>query len=113
MTVDRTQAGYRTRYTLRTGATPSCVLTFGAGDSTPAEWTILLESTGTTSDRHVIHQFAAPVAVRLRAWLAPIIGASRAAELAAAVGARPPRPPAWQRDTPAALNIPRQRDRRA
>lgn len=114
MTVHRTQVGYQTRYTLRAGATLSCVLTFGAGDSTPAEWTILLESTGTTRDRHVIHRFAAPVAVRLRAWLAQIIGAERAAELAAAVGARPPRPAAWQRDTSAAaLSIPRQRDRRA
>ena len=114
MTVDRTQVGYQTRYMLRDRATLSCMLTFGAADSAPAEWTILLESTATTSHRHVMHRFAAPVAVRLRAWLAPIIGPDRATELAAAVRARPPRPPDRQRNTPAAaLSIPRQREHRA
>ena len=32
MTVDRTQMGYQTRYTLRDGAALSCMLTFGAGE---------------------------------------------------------------------------------
>jgi Glycerate kinase family len=52
-----------------------------------------------------------PVGVRLRAWLTPLIGASRAAELAAAAA----RPPGRQPDAAAAagLTIPRLRDYRA
>jgi hypothetical protein len=115
MTVDRTQLGCQTRYALRDGAGLSCMLTFGADDSAPAEWTILLAGTGTSSDPHVMQRFAAPVAVRLRPWLAPLIGPGRAAELAGAVGARPPRPLGGQRHAPgaAARSIPRQRDHRA
>jgi hypothetical protein len=114
MTVDRTQMGYQTRYTLRDGAALSCTLTFGADEtSAPTEWNIVLPGTG-GSHRHVVRRFAAPVAVRLRAWLAPIIGPDRATELAAAVGALPPRPSGGQRYTPAAArSIPRQRDHRA
>src|SRR5258708_7130895 len=112
MTVDRTQVGYQTRYTLRDEAALSCMLTFGADEiSAPAEWNIVLPGTGASSHRHVMRRFAAPVAVRLRAWLAPIIGPDGAAELASAVGARPPRSLGGQRHRPAAAwSIPRQRD---
>ena len=91
------------------------MLTFGVDEtSAPAEWNIVLPGTGGSGHRHVMRRFAAPVAVRLRAWLAPIIGPDRATELAAAAGARPPRPPGGQRHTPAAArSIPRQRDHRA
>src|SRR5258708_1608116 len=102
MTVDITQADCQTSYTLRDGAGLSCALTFGADWSAPAEWTILLPGTGGSSRPFVVHRFAAPVTVRLRVWLTPIIGPGRAAELAAAVGARPPRPQGWQRHTPPA-----------
>ena len=111
MTVDRTQMGCQTRYTLRDRAGLPCTLTFGASESAPAEWTILLPEVG--SHPYVLHRFAAPVTVRFGAWLAPIIGPDRATELAAAVGTRPPQPRDRQRHTPAAgLSIPRQRDYR-
>ena len=115
MTVYRTQVGCQTRYMLCDRAALSCILTFGVGESAPTEWAILLPGTGGSSHPYAMHRFAAPAAVRLRAWLASIIGPDRATELAAAVGARPPRQPGWQRHTPAAaaLSIPRQRDHRA
>src|SRR5271169_5002588 len=100
MTVDRAQAGCQTRYTLRDGAGPSCTLTCGAGESAPAEWKIQLPGSGSGNRLYIMHRFAAPLAARLRAWLAPIIGSDRAAELADAVGARRPRAPGWQRYTP-------------
>ncbi len=114
MTIDRTQLGCQTRYTLREGAALSCTLTFGADAGAPPEWKILLPGPGGSRQPDVMHLFAAPVAVRLRTWLAPIIGPDRAAELADAVGARPPRIPGMRR-APAApgLSIPRQRDYRS
>jgi hypothetical protein len=74
----------------------------------------VVPGTGAGGRLDVLRRFAAPAAVRLRAWLAPIIGPARAAELAGAVSARPPRSPGWQRHTPVAgdLSIPRQRDHR-
>ncbi|HZZ54684.1 MAG TPA: hypothetical protein VFE26_10420 [Trebonia sp.] len=71
MSVERIHAGYQTRYELRdeVDARPSCVLTY-------------------TAD---------PDSAQLQAWLAPIVGGDRAAELAVAVDAAPPGPAAWQR----------------
>jgi hypothetical protein len=114
MTVNRTHTGCQTRYTLRDRAGLPCTLTFGAGESAAAEWTMVLPGTG-SSHPYVMRRFAAPVTVRLRAWLAPIIGPERATELAAAVGTQPPQPRDWQRLTTAAagLSIPQQRDYRA
>jgi hypothetical protein len=115
MTVDTTQLGSQTRYTLRDRAALPCRLTFGADAGAPAEWTIVVPGTGASGQLPVARRFAAPAAVRLRAWLAPIVGPARAAELAGAVSAEPPQSPGWQRHTPAAadLSIPRQRDHRA
>jgi hypothetical protein len=115
MTVDRTQVGYQTSYTLRDVAGPSCTLTCGAGETAPAEWKIQLPGGASSNRVYIMHRFAAPVAARLRAWLVPIIGSDRAAELADAVGARPPRPPGRQLYAAAAagLSIPRQRNHRA
>jgi hypothetical protein len=106
MTVDTIRVGSQTRYMLRDGAGMSCMLAFGPRQADP-EWEILLP--GRPGD--VLRRFAAPAAVRLRAWLAPILGAGRAAELAAAVAARPP----LAADAPAApgLSIPKQRDNRS
>jgi hypothetical protein len=108
LTVDTIRVGCQTRYTLRDGAGLWCMLAFGPGQAGLAEWEILLPSGGR---RDVLRRFAAPAAVRLRAWLAPIIGAVRAVEFTAAVAARPPLPA----DAPAApgLSIPRQRDNRS
>ena len=115
MTVDTTQLGSQTRYTLREPAALPCRLTFGAEASAPAEWTIVVPGSGASGQLPVARRFAAPAAVRLRAWLAPIIGPARAAAFAGAVSARPPRSPGWQGHTLAAadLSIPRQRDHRA
>jgi hypothetical protein len=115
MTVDRTQLGCQTRYTLRDGAALSCTLTFGADQGAPPEWKIVLPGSGGDRQLDAVHLFAAPVAVRLRAWLAAIIGPDRAAELDRAVGARPPRLPGVPRhaSTAPGLHIPRQRDHRA
>jgi hypothetical protein len=112
MTVDRSEAGCLTRYTLHDGAGPFCTLTCGAGEIAPAEWKIQLPGGGISNPVYIMHRFAAPVAVRLQAWLAPIIGSDRAAELTNAVGARPPLRPGRQGDMPAAagVSIPRQRD---
>jgi hypothetical protein len=115
MTVDRTQVGYQTSYTLRDVTGPSCTLTCGTAETAPAEWKIQLPGIASSKRVYIVHRFAAPVAARLRAWLAPIIGSDRAAELADAVGARPPRPPGRQLHAPAVagLSIPRQRNHRA
>lgn len=114
MTVDRAQLGCQTRYTLHDGAALSCTLTFGADQGAPPEWKIVLPGAGGDRQLDAVHLFAAPVAVRLRTWLAAIIGPDRA-ELAKAVGARPPRLPGVRRhaQTAPSLSIPRQRDRRA
>jgi hypothetical protein len=114
MTVDRTQLGCQTRYTLNDRAGLPVTLTFGAGDGALAEWEILLPAAGDSSRPDVTRRFVAPVAVRLRAWLAPLIGPGQAAELADAVVNRPPRPMGRQRCAPAAagFTIPRQRDYR-
>jgi hypothetical protein len=115
MTVDRTQLGCQTRYTLHDGAELSCTLTFGADQGAPPEWKIVLPGSGGDRQLDAVHLFAAPVAVRLRAWLTEIIGPYQAAELAEAVGARPPRQPAVRRHAREApgLYIPRQRNYRA
>jgi hypothetical protein len=115
MTVDRTQMGCQTRYTMDDRAGLPVTLTLGAADGAASEWQIRLPATGKSSHPDVMHRFTAPVTVRLRAWLVPIIGTARAAELSAAVGAQPPRQRGWQPRALAApnLRIPRQRDHRA
>ncbi len=115
MTVDTIQAGGQSTYTLRDGAGPCCQLAFSGGQGGPTEWQIVLPATGASDRRDVQRRFAAPGAVQLRTWLAAIIGAGWAAELAAAVAARPPWPPGRQPYAPPAtgLTIPRQRDHRA
>jgi hypothetical protein len=97
MSVERMNAGHQTTYELRDGAGLSCVLTYTADPGEPAIWKILLPGPDGTEDLYGTHQFADPDAVLLQAWLAPIVGSDRAAELAAAVDAAPPGPAAWQR----------------
>lgn len=115
MTVDTIQAGGQSIYTLRDVAGPCCQLAFSGGQGGPAEWQIVLPAIGASGRRDVPRRFAAPAAVQLRTWLAAIIGAGGAAELAAAVAARPPWSPGRQPDAPSAtgLTIPRQRNYRA
>ena len=95
MTVERTHADHQTRYVLDAGAELSCVLTYTADPDGPATWKILLPGPGGTEDLYGTQRIAAPDAGRLRAWLTPIIGVARAAELAAAVDAAPPPTAAW------------------
>src|SRR5580658_462329 len=102
MTVYRTEVGRQTRYTLRDPAGLPCTLTFGAGEGALAEWKIVLAGTAGGSHLYAMQRFAAPVSVRLRAWLASIIGPGQAAELAGAVVAQPPRPSGWERRAPTA-----------
>jgi hypothetical protein len=97
MTVERTHADHQTRYALETDAGLSCVLTYTAAPDEPATWKILLPGPGGTEDLYGTQRIAAPDAGRLRAWLTPVIGADRAAELAAAVDAAPPPTAAWLR----------------
>ena len=98
MTVERTHAGHQTRYALDEGAGLSCVLTYTAVADEPATWKILLPGPGGTEDLYGTQRIATPDAGRLRAWLTPVIGADRAAELAAAVDAAPPPTANWKHD---------------
>jgi hypothetical protein len=101
MTVERTHADHQTRYALDADANLdpdaglACVLTYTAAQDEPATWKILLPGPGGTEDLYGTQRMAAPDAGRLRAWLTPIIGVDRAAELAAAVDAAPPPTAAW------------------
>ena len=96
MTVERTHADHQTRYALDEGAGLSCVLTYTAVADEPATWKILLPGPGGTEDLYGTQRIATPDAGRLRAWLTPVIGADRAAELAAAVDAAPPPTANWR-----------------
>jgi hypothetical protein len=112
MTVERTHAGHQTRYEIRDSAGFVCALTYTADPDEPATWKILLPGPGRTEDLYGTQRFADPGPARIRAWLSPLIGSDRAAELAAAVDAAPPtarspRPcartssrPGWPRSSP-------------
>jgi hypothetical protein len=95
MTVERTHADHQTRYALDAGAGLSCVLTYTAAPDGPATWKILLPGPGGTEDLYGTQRMAAPDAGQLRAWLTPVIGVDRAAELADAVEAAPPPTAGW------------------
>jgi hypothetical protein len=104
MTVERTHADHQTRYALDAGAGLSCVLIYTADPDEPATWKILLPGPGGTEDLYGTQRIAAPDAGRLRAWLTPVIGVDRAAELADAVEAAPPPTAGWKpRDRPGDL----------
>jgi hypothetical protein len=96
MTVDRTHISHQTRYELRGDTGPACVLTYTAAPDDPAAWKILLPGPDGTEDLYGTRQTPEPDAAWLRTWLTPIIGADRAAELAAAVNAAPPPAAAWR-----------------
>jgi hypothetical protein len=95
MTIDRIQAGDQTRYVLRSGGTESCMLTYGAAESAPDLWKILLPGPEGTDAIYGTEQFLTPDAGRLRSWLASVVGADRAAELTNAVNAQPPLTSGW------------------
>lgn len=97
MTVERTQVGHQTRYTLRDGNGSSCVLTYGEFEVVPAAWKILLPGPDGAQDLYGTRRFSAPDASLLRGWLASIVGGDRADVLAKAVGAEPPRASGWRR----------------
>jgi hypothetical protein len=97
MGINRTHVGHQTRYELRDQAGPSCVLTYTADPQEPAAWKILLPGPGGTEDLYGTRHFVAPDAAQLEAWLAPVVGPDRAAELVAAVEAAPPLAAAWRR----------------
>lgn len=96
MTVERTHAGHQTRYEIRDSTGLACALTYTADPEAPASWKILLPGPGGTEDLYGTQQFADPDAARLEAWLSPLVGSDRAAELAEAVEAAPPQPAAWR-----------------
>ena len=77
------------------GAGLACVLTYTAEPDDRPIRKILLPGPGGTEDLDAPAD-PAPDAGQLRAWLTPIIGADRAAELAAAVDAAPPPTAAWR-----------------
>ena len=99
MTVDRTHMGHQTRYALQDGGKLSCILTYGGTEIEPAAWKILLPGPGGAQELYGAQQLTTPRASLLRAWLAPIIGAARAAELVDAVDAEPPRSSGWRQDS--------------
>ena len=90
---------YETRYELRDGAGPRCVLAFDTGPDGrgPAMWQILLPGPTGTEDPYGSQEFLRPDTAQLTEWLAPIVGRDAATELAAAVDADPPRAANWQR----------------
>jgi len=96
MTVERTHAGHQTRYEIRDSAGLVCALTYTADPDEPATWKILLPGPGGTEELYGTERFTDPDASGLQAWLSPIIGSDRAAELAAAADAAPPPPAAWR-----------------
>ena len=95
MSVERIHAGHQTRYELRDHARLSCALTYTADPDEPATWKILLPGPGGREDLYGTQRFPSPSAAQLVAWLSPIVGHDRAAELAAAVGTAPPPPAHW------------------
>lgn len=96
MTVDRTHMNHQTRYELHDDTGLACVLTYTAEPDESAIWKILLPGPGGTEDLYGTQQIPAPDAGQLRAWLTPIIGSDRAAQLAGAVDAAPPPTAAWR-----------------
>ena len=98
MSVERTHAGHQTRYELRDEGGLSCVLTYTADPGDPSTWKILLPGPGGTEDLYGTQRFPSPGAAQLTAWLSPIVGPDRAAQLAAAVGTAPPPPAGWTAD---------------
>jgi hypothetical protein len=96
MSVERTHVGHQTRFELRDQAGLSCVLTYTADPGEPAVWKILMPGPDGTEDLYGTQQFPNPDAAHLKAWLSPIVGNERGAELAAAVDAAPPAPAAWK-----------------
>jgi hypothetical protein len=95
MTVDRSHGDHETRYELRDDTGLACVLTYTAAPDEPATWKILLPGPGGTEDLYGTHRTPEPDARWLRDWLTSVIGADRAAELAAAVDGAPPPAAAW------------------
>jgi hypothetical protein len=96
MNVERTHVGHQTRYELSDKAGLSCVLTYTADPGQPAIWKVLLPGPDRTEDVYGTQRFPDPNAAAIEAWLDPIIGPERAAELANAVEAGPPQPATWQ-----------------
>lgn len=96
MSVKRTHFGHQTRYELRDESGLSCVLTYTADEDEPATWKILRPGPGGTEDVFGTERFPDPDAKMLQAWLGPLIGSDRAAELARAVDAEPQAPAAWR-----------------
>jgi hypothetical protein len=96
MSVTRSNANHETRYELHDGGELACVLTYTGDPSQPAAWKLLLPGGGGVEDLYGTAQFPSPDAAQLHAWLSPIIGGDRAAELASAVEAEPPKPADWQ-----------------
>lgn len=97
MTVERTHdMNHQTRYELHGDAGLACILTYTAEPDEPATWKILLPGPGGTEDLCGTQRIPTPDAGRLQAWLTPIIGGDRAAELAAAVDAAPLPAAAWK-----------------
>jgi hypothetical protein len=56
----------------------------------------LIPGLGGTEDLYGTERFISPDAAQLQAWLTRTVGHDRAAELADAVDAAPPRPAAWR-----------------
>ncbi|HEY1516529.1 MAG TPA: hypothetical protein VGF91_08930 [Solirubrobacteraceae bacterium] len=90
MTVQRTHVSHQTRYELHGAAGLLCVLIYTAAPDEPATWKCLLPGPGGTEDLYATHRFLTPDAEKLRAWLTPVIGGDRAAELAEARRCRAP-----------------------
>ena len=96
MGVQRTFGNHQTTYELRDDSGLSCVLTYTAAPGEPSIWKILMPGPGGTEDLFGTRQFPDPDYAQLQSWLSAVIGAERAAELAAAVDAAPPLPSAWR-----------------
>jgi uncharacterized membrane protein YoaK (UPF0700 family) len=96
MPVERTHADHQTRYELHDGGALASVLTYTAAADEPATWKILLPGPGGTEDLYGTQRILTPDVARLRTWLAPVIGADQAAELAHAVNAAPPPAAGWK-----------------
>ena len=96
MTVERTHAGHQTRYELRGDSGLACVVTYTADPDEPAVWKVLLPGPGGTEDLYGAQRFPDPGPAQLSAWLTPIVGPERAAELTSAVDAAPPPAAAWR-----------------
>jgi hypothetical protein len=95
MSVERKHAGHQTRYELHDEARLAAALTYTAEPGEPATWKILLPGPDGTEDLYGTERFPAPGPAQLTAWLGPIVGQDRAAQLAAAVDTAPPPSAAW------------------